>query len=328
MREDKSFYSFRVIDRDCREFTIVRSVFSRVIEPLYGEQQEALKKIGRGVDRLCEMLFDGERAVGLIVYKKELQASRFELKTLCLINPSLDSKKGYGTKLMYRVMELAYSRQATEVLVTVSSGAQDSLHFFQKKGFLSEKEEHGKYQHGLTEYTLKARVNYELSSKRRRVDETAEPAPRLSANSNLSFFSHEHRKPGNHTCTLKSQYIRAIQENRKSFEGRVNSGYFKNYQVGDKVKWFAGDLAVETDLVSRDVYPNFRAMITAKGYKSLVPEARSIDDAVRIYESIPGYKEKSERFGVVALGIRVINPHLAQAASQTIGHKRSFSRSS
>jgi hypothetical protein len=64
--------SFSVVDRDCRNFSLVVDTFKKLIAPIYGSQETALHKIGQGADRLCEMLYDGSEPKALIVYKKAI----------------------------------------------------------------------------------------------------------------------------------------------------------------------------------------------------------------------------------------------------------------
>lgn len=57
---------------DSTYLEVVERCFSDIVTPIYGNQQEALKKIKDGKDRTCEvMLIDGSPR-GFIVYKNSL----------------------------------------------------------------------------------------------------------------------------------------------------------------------------------------------------------------------------------------------------------------
>jgi len=150
-----SSLSFSVVDRDCRDFPRVVKAFDERIVPIYGPQEAALDKIGRGSDRLCEMLYEGTTAKAIIVYKKTLNERRaLELKTLLVLSPDSDSGKGYGSALISKVVEVARARLADHIEVTVSSRKPEALAFFTKKGFIVDESKPNFYEEGATEYFL------------------------------------------------------------------------------------------------------------------------------------------------------------------------------
>ena len=84
------------MDKYCKEFQHVASLFEGFITKWYGPQDKALKKIGDGRDRLCELMFEDDAPVGVIVFKKELQQGQLECKTLCLLDPEGNSRQRLG----------------------------------------------------------------------------------------------------------------------------------------------------------------------------------------------------------------------------------------
>ena len=53
---------------------VVKLQFEKIIKPIYGPQEKAVKQIELSKDRTCEMLFDESDApVGILVYKSDLQ---------------------------------------------------------------------------------------------------------------------------------------------------------------------------------------------------------------------------------------------------------------
>jgi ASC-1-like (ASCH) protein len=123
-------------------------------------------------------------------------------------------------------------------------------------------------------------------------------APPRNNDLNVEFSGHHH------SCTLRNQYINAINSRQKTYEGRINYGPFLRYKTGDTAVWFTGQQKVDTLVTDRRTYPTFQAMLEDIGFKNMVPEARTLQEAVKLYEAIPGYLEKSRIHGVVALGIR------------------------
>lgn len=115
--------------------------------------------------------------------------------------------------------------------------------------------------------------------------------------------------PGPLQVTLRKIYIHAIRDGRKTVEGRVNGGMFKNLSVGRTMRFFYF-ANTQDDVVCRVVrinqYPSFRKMVEMEDYRACVPEATSVDHAALLYERIPGYAEKAQQHGVLAIHIEKI----------------------
>jgi len=110
--------------------------------------------------------------------------------------------------------------------------------------------------------------------------------------------------------TLQRKYIDLIKSGKKTVEGRINSGGFKNFKVGDRVKFFDGkhpDYYVICEIVGIGRYMGFRQMLEAEGVTKMIPEAESLNEAVSIYNRIPSYPERAKRNGVISLRIKVID---------------------
>lgn len=299
--------TFKVIDQQCCEFAEIESVFSKLIEPIYGSQDMSLAKIGRGEDRLCEALFEYEQPKGLIVYKKALVDGNLELKTLCLIDPINDSRKGFGSILIDRVIDTARRRHANKIVVTVSLQA-NALGFFQRNGFVVIASEQDKYKSGIEEYTLELTVYPENQFSYQDARKfSATILPKYSALQRYDYNDdyYEFNKPI--YCSLRTPYIHAIASGAKIYEARVNTDFYSNYQPGKIVIWKSGQSGVQTEIISRKWFPSFESMLDEINFKYLVPEAKSKEEANKIYNEIPRYAEKSKKFGVLALGIKLCN---------------------
>lgn len=122
-------------------YDIVYNTFKVRIEPVYGNQHSALKKIKEGIDRSCELMLNCDNPVGILVYKNELQneygfKNALELKTICLINPEKNSGKGWGTILWQRIEEIARQKSAQKTFCTCSSKVAESIICALKNGYL------------------------------------------------------------------------------------------------------------------------------------------------------------------------------------------------
>lgn len=121
-----------------------------------------------------------------------------------------------------------------------------------------------------------------------------------------TFYSQEEQR---HELTLRKIYIHQIQSGKKTIEGRINSGIVLRYRPGDTIRFFYGqdpkDDAI-CKITKIEKYSSFEAMLRTEGYKKCLADVISIDEAVRIYDAIPGYAERAKKSGVVALHLQLI----------------------
>jgi len=315
---------FKVVDKGCAEFALVVKLLDTIIAKNYGSQAAALEKIGKGEDRLCEMLFVDDQPRGIIVYKKNLQeGNALELKTISVLDPAQDFGKEYELMLLKRLMDIATRRQADRVLATASS-ASHAKDFFENTGAFTITGTRPGHITGQTEYLFSCHVQRQMVATIAPLRQH-QTTPMLSFSGSFGSVQPVAFSP-DLTCTLKGQYVRAIRSGKKTFEGRVATPHFRSYVPGKTVEWFAGQTdKVTTEIVSRREFRSFREMLTQIGYDKFVPEVRSLEEAVRLYDGIPGYSEKAQTFGALALEVRVISPQYVprrEAASATNSHQR------
>jgi ASC-1-like (ASCH) protein len=107
--------------------------------------------------------------------------------------------------------------------------------------------------------------------------------------------------------SLRKIYVDAIKNGSKTIEGRINSGFFKTLKSGQTVKFFSKEGNVTCKIVKIAFYKSFKEMLETEGFKNCIPEVNSLEDAVKIYDSIPGYSFKANKFGVLAIHLEKIN---------------------
>lgn len=115
----------------------------------------------------------------------------------------------------------------------------------------------------------------------------------------------------------ESKYLDDILAGRKTVEGRLKKGKFAHYQVGDVISlrrdWRdeAGTLhdgpadQARVEVVAIHEYESFLKMVTAEGYKNVIPEATSAAQAAAAYNRFYSADDQ-KRYGVLAIIIKVI----------------------
>lgn len=99
---------------------------------------------------------------------------------------------------------------------------------------------------------------------------------------------------------LKEKYLRYVLEGKKSLEGRVGYEDIRRFKVGDYVYLNEEYKAQITNIYK---YSTFKEAVNEKNYKLLIPDASSVGEAVKIYNSIyPIWKQKE--FGVYIFEVK------------------------
>ncbi len=110
----------------------------------------------------------------------------------------------------------------------------------------------------------------------------------------------------------ESRLLDDIIAGRKTVEGRLNKGKFAEYRPGDVVKLrrdYRDEMGVlrdgEPDAVQVEVlavrrYSDFLSMVTAEGYKKVIPYARNAQEAADEYNRYYSAEDQAS-YGVLAV---------------------------
>lgn len=144
---------------DAEDLDYLAKAFDEILEPIYcGHKQRFLEMILNGNDRFCEILYEEDEKVGLLVYKNfltdEVVPEAFEIKSLFLTSPDKNSGRGLGTKLLYQAAMRAVEMNAKKMFVSVNSTKLDSLIFFLKNSFVIRQSKQSLYLPSTYEYFL------------------------------------------------------------------------------------------------------------------------------------------------------------------------------
>lgn len=103
---------------------------------------------------------------------------------------------------------------------------------------------------------------------------------------------------------LKEPYLSLIQQGKKTIEGRIASGLFQRVIPGSTIRFFNHTGSVTCKISHAKIYKSFDEMLRAEGIEKCLPNVRSLEEAVRIYNSLPGYRERALQHGVVAIHLQ------------------------
>lgn len=111
-------------------------------------------------------------------------------------------------------------------------------------------------------------------------------------------------------ATLKNQYVAMINNGTKTTEVRIHAGMFHNLKIGHTIRFFCGGRQpdeVTCEITKLNIYKSFEDMLTQEGYKSCLPDASSLESAIRTYHNIPSFTERARKSGVVAIHIKKVS---------------------
>lgn len=198
-----------------------------------------------------------------------------------------DLKEKLFLKLLRRINKKAREYQLRKIELSILKVESVASDFFVKQGFLEEKQ--------INSSSDEILLIKSIGACKRKASSSLDGSDRKKQKENpLRLVS----------STLRKVYIEAIREGKKNIEGRVYKGMFKNLSVGQSIRFFyfsnpKDDVTCQIEKITR--YPSFQDMLNEEDFKKCVPEAFSQQEAVSLYESIPGYVEKARLHGVVAI---------------------------
>ena len=114
----------------------------------------------------------------------------------------------------------------------------------------------------------------------------------------------------NYDLSLNDRPFRAIKAGTKKIEGRTprdeKDHRYEEMKPGDTLTFtnnVTGEQMVCT-VLSVAHYPNTRAMLEAEGTKNVLSSGGNIEAGIESYNSLEGYKERIEKYGLYAIGVR------------------------
>jgi ASC-1-like (ASCH) protein len=111
---------------------------------------------------------------------------------------------------------------------------------------------------------------------------------------------------------LQEPYYTYIRDGIKIYELRVNDEKRKKMKIGDiwKFKNANNEKLPEfnTKIIDKKIYKSFEEAIKKVGYKKLLPNSKSISEAIKTYNAFDNgmYEVDAKKYGVVCFKLKVI----------------------
>jgi ASC-1-like (ASCH) protein len=105
------------------------------------------------------------------------------------------------------------------------------------------------------------------------------------------------------SINVQEPYYSFIINGQKIVEGRLNKGKFASIQKGDILVLAPEN--IEFNVVEKNIYKSFIAMIESEGVENVIPDKTSIEEATNVYYKFYT-KEQEKEFGVAAIKIKRI----------------------
>jgi ASC-1-like (ASCH) protein len=112
---------------------------------------------------------------------------------------------------------------------------------------------------------------------------------------------------------LQSPYYEYIRDGIKIYEMRVNDEKRQKMNIGDIWKFkHASDETLpqyDTQIIDKKIYKSFEEAIEETGYEKLLPNAKSKEEAIKIYNAFDNgnYETDAIKYGVVRFTIKMLN---------------------
>lgn len=99
---------------------------------------------------------------------------------------------------------------------------------------------------------------------------------------------------------VNEPYYSFLVGGEKTIEGRLNKGKFVDIKVGDVLLLNNNE---RFEVIGRREYENFKDMLEAEGYKKVLPDKDSLEEAEAVYYEF-FTPEQEKKYGVVAFEVR------------------------
>lgn len=259
------------------EIQDLKLIFHNKLSHIYWDQNNSFNKLFQD-DRHTVILFNWLEVAWILSFKLEPQLEfnipninnwYLEIKSLLLLN---DWVKGKGVVYMLIDNLLKYIIESDlkydGIFVTVSKNkAQWSYHLMRSIWF----------NELYSKYNIYSEHNNESFLY-------------LPLNSMIEWKSLD--------ITIKQPYFSQISAWSKTTEGRSGKMY-QNLKIWDSIKFTNKSNSITKKITQITHYKTLEEYLSVEWYGNCIPNAKSFEDAIKIYYSIPWYKAKIKDLGII-----------------------------
>lgn len=111
---------------------------------------------------------------------------------------------------------------------------------------------------------------------------------------------------------LNTQQFKAIKSGAKKIEGRtpkdINDRRYEQMKIGDNITFTNNGTGEEItcEVVSASHYKDVRSMFEAENIENILPGTLDIESGIKTYNDIDGYEERIKKFGIYAIGVKLL----------------------
>ena len=111
---------------------------------------------------------------------------------------------------------------------------------------------------------------------------------------------------------LDTIHFNNIKNGLKIYETRILDQKRRKIKLLDEVKFIerGSNRTFNAVITELSYFNNFKNAILDCGVKKVLPNVRSLEDGIKLYENIPGYKDGQRKYGVLRMKFKLLkNKH-------------------
>jgi ASC-1-like (ASCH) protein len=266
-----------ICDYSKQELLFIFKNFSKRLKPIYWSQKQSFIKLLNYKERTTRILEINNNPIWILVFKNNLAKEDkvlklknwyLEIKSLFLWNKFGEGNIRLLRNELINVIKKEYTH-ADGIYVTVSTTkAKESYEMFLKLWFLELYKVYNEYSKG----NIEAHLFYPI---------------------NLNI------KPQNWTLTIKKDFFKEIKKWKKTVEGRSGK-LFYSFKKWDIITFKNWKQYITKKIIEVIRYKNLDDFLENEWIENCLPWINNKNIAKKIYLSLPWYKEKIKKYGIIA----------------------------
>ena len=107
---------------------------------------------------------------------------------------------------------------------------------------------------------------------------------------------------------LDTIYFNYIRERKKIYETRVFDEKRQKLKLLEEITFYErdSDRNFKAMITELSWFKNFKNAITPVGIKKVLPNAKSLKEGIKLYESFPNYKKNAKKYGVLRIKFNLL----------------------